>query len=385
MDDKASSRDGSAGEGASKAAAPGGAVKPAPHGNDADEYKQNFDALVKDGFAFLREDVMDFLKLPGTMIAGATNVEVAKVDIIHFAGDLTFSLVSSREVVSGGERRMENLFGLDLEMEADVSSDDLLRFCMYNAAFRFAHKCNFTTYVLTTRRSAHSAYDTPDLKFSPNIIRLYENDCDELYREFAEKLDGDGRINRLSLICYPFSGGSKTRFKKALEALRILAEIEEDGERLKHLADLIYLGVAKDIGADEKKELRRLTRMIIDRTSVLEYADEELVKERDAANAALREKDAALAKERDATDAALREMEIANAALREKDAALAKERDAADAALREMEIANAALKERETDLSIIRLAWDKEEPEAIARRLGVSVERVESVLGGLNK
>ncbi|MDR1536416.1 MAG: hypothetical protein LBU32_00155, partial [Clostridiales bacterium] len=292
MDDKASSRDGSAGEGASKAAAPGGAVKPAPHGNDAEKYKHNFDALVKDGFVFLREDVMDFLKLPGTMIAGATNVELAKVDIIHFSGDLTFSLVSSREVESGGERRMENLFGLDLEMEASVSSDDLLRFCMYNAAFRFAYKCNFTTYVLTTRRSAHSSYDTPDLKFAPNIIRLYENDCDELYSEFAEKLAGEGRINRLSLICYPFSGGSKTSFKKAMEALHILAKIEKDGKRLKHMADLIFLGVAKDISADEKRKLRRLTRMVIDRTSILEYADEELVKERDAA---LAERDAARA------------------------------------------------------------------------------------------
>jgi hypothetical protein len=241
-------------------------------------------------------------------------------------------------------------------MEASVSSDDLLRFCMYNAAFRFAYKCNFTTYVLTTRRSAHSSYDTPDLKFAPNIIRLYENDCDELYSEFAEKLAGEGRINRLSLICYPFSGGSKTSFKKAMEALHILAKIEKDGKRLKHMADLIFLGVAKDISADEKRKLRRLTRMVIDRTSILEYADEELVKERDAA---------------------LAERDAARAALEEKDAALEEK----DAALREMEIANAALKERETDVNIIRLAWDKEEPEAIARQLGVAVERVESVLG----
>ncbi|MDR1540157.1 MAG: hypothetical protein LBU32_19585 [Clostridiales bacterium] len=69
--------------------------------------------------------------------------------------------------------------------------------------------------------------------------------------------------------------------------------------------------------------------MVIDRTSTLEYADEVLAKERDAANA--------------------------------------------------------ALKECETGFNINRLAWDKEEPEANVKQRGVAVERVVSVLGGSNR
>jgi hypothetical protein len=56
---------------------------------------------------------------------------------------------------------------------------------------------------------------------------------------------------------HPLSGGSKTSFETDAEALRILAKIEKNSERLKRMADLIFLGVARDTSADEKRDLRR--------------------------------------------------------------------------------------------------------------------------------
>jgi hypothetical protein len=273
-----------------------------------DNFSQNYDALVKNSFHVLKDDVAEFLGIQASSLE-ETSTTAAWAEIVHLSGDVAFAAVTKTK---------SQRLGLDIEMEANVSMDDLYRFCCYNSIYAHKYKCGFQTFIITAEKPSAEKYKTPSVAFEPTIIRLDQKDGGKARQEMLDKANKGERINKLELIWRPLTGGAGSALDKTLDALKIIDLSEQDEEIRRLLASWVILGVNKKLDKKEKAVVRKEAEKtsLITRESLLEWADEELQEKYEEIQKALAEKDNALAEK----DIAIAEKDNAIA---EKDNAIA--------------------------------------------------------------
>jgi hypothetical protein len=127
------------------------------------DYQMNFDLMPKDALNSFQDDIIEFFGIKGRMLSmPPISVETARAEVAHVVGDLGFAIAvpdpnqpdhaksselpdgdssEDRDPASALDRKYE--FGLLSEFEAEISKDDLRRFCMYTSVLSDRYRLRF--------------------------------------------------------------------------------------------------------------------------------------------------------------------------------------------------------------------------------------------------
>jgi hypothetical protein len=261
----------------------------------------------KNSTILFKDDILEFLGMKGS-ISSHMSISAAMAEVAHFEGDATFAIVAwemvskkIRKKIDGkyvvvDEEVRSNALGIDFEMEANLSVVDLRRFAAYNVIFSANYDCEFRTFVLTAEEPEAEIYEVHDMRFAPTILKHHEKDGEAVLNDMLSKLEKGEKVNKLELAFLPMTGGKMGSLEKVLAALDIISKMAITPEQRKRLTALVLLCANKKLSAQEKaiarKEASKLS--LIDRESLLEWADEELLKELKEKEEVIKVKDEAL-------------------------------------------------------------------------------------------
>ncbi len=219
---------------------------------------QNYDFIIKNAMEIFRDKTLDFLGIKLPKIKSELKTEfkeiMTKTDIM----DLNFLLEDG------------NI--LQLEEEANISKEDMVRFAYYNLILYKTYNTKVNTVIITIDKNQKDniTIDTGVLKFAPKIINIGEKDGDERLRELKEKIRNNIPINEIELIFLPIMDTKK----KKIEFLREIILLEKKllcskKEKEKLIAMTLVAGnklVSKEEISKIWEEIKMLTFM--------EYAEE---------------------------------------------------------------------------------------------------------------
>jgi hypothetical protein len=90
-----------------------------------------------------------------------------------------------------------------MELEANISSKDLLRFAAYNLALTRKFGMPFETVIITKEGSTKRSYTSGSIKFTPKIINLTKRNGKTTLNKIKKSLAADEAINELEIIFLP--------------------------------------------------------------------------------------------------------------------------------------------------------------------------------------
>jgi len=226
-------------------------------GREPLEIHKNYDSVLKEAIGLYKGEALAFLGLDLPKITESLNVEFTEIEVKKSYVDLLFKL--------------EDDTGLNLEWEAAISQDDMLRFASYNADSRRLHKMPFVTVVLTNKKPAVSYIKDETLAFTPMVINLGERDGDKLIADIKEKIAKGESVNPLEIIYAPlYNSINKSVVGLFKEAAALVPQaIKDEAEHLKIIVLSMVL-TNKFVSADEMEELY----MVLEELKIVKYAEE---------------------------------------------------------------------------------------------------------------
>ena len=212
---------------------------------------QNYDAVFKESFTLYKNQSLDFLDLGLAPVQELLNTEDTEFVVKKSYEDLIFKLADDT--------------GLNLEWEAKISKDDILRFFAYNVACVRKYKISFQTIILTNQKPAHLSYENDTIRFSPLVINLAERNGDELLAKIKKQLITGGKINEIELIYLPlYKSVDKTVVQLFEEVIQLVPKVTDDREKKQKIILLAALLTNKFISGDEYKRLWEEIEMVLE-------------------------------------------------------------------------------------------------------------------------
>jgi hypothetical protein len=214
----------------------------------------NQDKVFKESFDLFKGNTLEFLdaELNGE-VSDILSTEVTETTTKKAYGDNALRLTTNK--------------GVCTEWEADIDSDDIMRFASYNIDFSRKHKIPFTTVIITTKTPSVAVYENPSLLFKPKIINLKERDADEVLAEIKRKLTEGEQINELQLIYLPLYGSKsgKTTVELLDTAIKLTPDVaKNDKEKRNKLQSLMILLNSTFVTNEELYYIWEVNRMLLE-------------------------------------------------------------------------------------------------------------------------
>ena len=145
---------------------------------------------------------------------------------------------------------------MDIEWEADVSTDDLLRFAGYNIALNRKYKMPFETVIVTRKKVSKRSYIGGSLRFTPRIINLNTRSGKATLKTVREKLDKGEPVNPLEVVYMPLYNNSGMTYEEVYKSIiEIIPKITPDKNEQDMLLILSALLANKFVETDEYKRI----------------------------------------------------------------------------------------------------------------------------------
>ena len=193
----------------------------------------NQDKVLKESLSLFKGGSLEFLD---TELAGEVS-EVLSTEITE---------TKTKKAYADNAFKLSNNEGINNEWEADISKDDLMRFCSYNVDLSRQHGIPFTTVIITTKKPTITSYKNPSLTFTPKIINLKDRDADKVLAKIDKKLKAGVQksINELEIVYLPLYGSKsgKTTSQLLDTAIKLVPKVvEDDKQKRNKLHDLLIL------------------------------------------------------------------------------------------------------------------------------------------------
>jgi len=193
----------------------------------------NQDKVLKESLSLFKGGSLEFLD---TELAGEVS-EVLSTEITE---------TKTKKAYADNAFKLSNNEGINNEWEADISKDDLMRFCSYNVDLSRQHGIPFTTVIITTKNPTITSYKNPSLTFTPKIINLKDRDADKVLAKIDKKLKAGVQksINELEIVYLPLYGSKsgKTTSQLLDTAIKLVPKVvEDDKQKRNKLHDLLIL------------------------------------------------------------------------------------------------------------------------------------------------
>ena len=230
------------------------------------EIHNNYDSVFKEALMLYKNKTLDFLGLDLAMIEEPLNTEMTEVKVNKNFTDMCFML--------------KDKTGLHAEWEADISVDDMLRFCSYNLNYLRMYKTNFTTVVFTNRKQHTSYFENEMISFTPVIINLGERDGDALLQKIKTQIENNETVNELELIYLPLY---HSKYKNVAEMLEqvvelapLISESREENEKIMIMSAVL---TNKFIDEGDFSKIWEAIKMYVDDLLIIKFAKEDAKKE----------------------------------------------------------------------------------------------------------
>jgi len=193
----------------------------------------NQDKVLKESLSLFKGGSLEFLD---TELAGEVS-EVLSTEITETV---------TKKAYADNAFKLSTNNGLHNEWEADISNDDLMRFCSYNVDLSRIHGIPFTTIIITTKKPSVKSYKNPSTTFTPKIINLKDRDADKVLAVIDKKLKAGEQksINELEIIYLPLYGSKSGKTTPQLldTVIKLVPKvIEDDKQKRNKLHDLLIL------------------------------------------------------------------------------------------------------------------------------------------------
>ena len=225
------------------------------------KYHDNYDAVLKYMLSLYTDKSLEFLGIKGrvTELLNAENIEI---DI--------------RKTLDDQVLRLDNQNGVDIEWEANISKDDLLRFASYNIALTRKYKIPFETIIMTRKKVEKKSYISRSIKFTPRVINLNARNGKAALKGIRDKLDKGAEINPLEVVYLPLYNNSgmtfKDVYKEIIGLLPKMAIDKREQERLLILSVLLANKFIED--DDEYKTILGMIKMAFEGNRMIKILEE---------------------------------------------------------------------------------------------------------------
>ena len=224
-------------------------------------YHDNYDAVVKDAFAAYKDKSLEFLGIKGKVeeLLSAENIEV-----------------EIRKTYNDFPVKLDSGDGVTIEMEADISHKDLLRFCAYSIGLTRKFNIPFETVIITKKEPRHKSYISRSLKFTPRIINLTKRSSKTTLAKIKRNLAAGKDINQLEIVFLPLYNHPEMTYEDIYKAIiEILPSVAPDKHEQDRLLALSVLIANKFISEDEYKKILGAIRMSFDDFKIFKILKEE--------------------------------------------------------------------------------------------------------------
>ncbi|MCL2813818.1 MAG: hypothetical protein FWD23_04385 [Oscillospiraceae bacterium] len=218
---------------------------------------QNYDAVFKDAVTMFKDKSLDFFGLPEDItITEPLKTETTEIVVKSEFADLTFKLSNGK--------------GMHLESEADLSKNDLFRFCHYHVDLIRAYGIDFTTVIFVKDEYSVESLDYEMLQFKPVVINCGGYDADEILAKLQARASAGEPLNELEAIYLPLFKSAKYSPAELLtESIRLISAAKIGDEQKLKISALALVLSNKLVSAEKIESIWRELKMM--RLKVLEY------------------------------------------------------------------------------------------------------------------
>jgi len=193
----------------------------------------NKDKVLKESLSLFKDGSLEFLdsELSGE-VTEILSTEMTETTTKKAYADNALKLSTNR--------------GVHHEWEVDISDDDMMRFGSYHLDLSRMHKIQFTSVIITAKKTSVTTYVSPSMNFTPKIINLNDRDADKTLAEIDRKIKAGehSSINELEIIYLPLynSPSGKSTADLLDIAIKLTPQVIKDDKQKKNkLHDLLIL------------------------------------------------------------------------------------------------------------------------------------------------
>jgi len=219
---------------------------------------QNYDFTLKNALEIFQDKTLDFLDetLPKIRTSLKTEYKeiMTKTDIM----DLNFLL--------------EDGTILQLEEEANISKEDMVRFAYYNLILYKTYKSKVKTIILTVDKNQKEdvSIDSGSVKFNPKIINIGKKDGDKRLKEIKKMIMENRPINEIELVFLPIMDTCKKRIDFLKEIVMLEKELPYSAREKEKLIAMTLVAGNKFVEKEEISNIWEEIKML----TFMEYAEE---------------------------------------------------------------------------------------------------------------
>ena len=230
------------------------------------EIHKNYDAVFKESLMLFSNKKLDFAGLDLPVISTPINTEMTELHVNKNFTDMGFML--------------EDETGLHMEREADISRDDMLRFCTYNINYLRMFKTKFTTVVFTNKPQSITHFENEMIRFTPIVINLGEQDGDELLQKIKRQIENNEPVSELELVYLPLYHSKDKSVAEMLEQVVALApQIPNDKAEQEKIMVMSVVVANKFLDTNEFSKIWEAIKMYMDDLLVIKFAKADAKKE----------------------------------------------------------------------------------------------------------
>ena len=224
----------------------------------------NYDIALKEGMRLFEQNILSFLHInEDAEIVQNINPESITIEVKKSIADMFFLL--------------DDGSGLNIEWQARITWEDMLRFQSYSVLFmeRFKLKA-MQTVILTRERPRVENISYASGAFCPIIINLAERNAGETFERIKTQIALGEEINPLEIIYMGLYNGDGDRSVAEIlkDTISLLEPSEKNPNLLEQVLPLILVANGRLLSRKDAKEIMEVIRMKIDDNPVLEALQE---------------------------------------------------------------------------------------------------------------
>jgi len=212
-------------------------------------YHKNYDIVLKEASSAYTDKSLAFLGVNAKVVE-SLNIEHTEVTVHDRFSDQVFKLDSG--------------CGVNLEWEAKVSRDDLLRFAIYNANLARKYEIDFDTVIVTRNKVSKSSYKGSALQFTPKIVSLNTIDGKVILNRIRKCLDGGEQINPIEVVYAPLYNNHGASYEDVYQEIaEIVFRFTKNKHEQVNLLVLSALLINKIVGEEEYNRILEVIKMAL--------------------------------------------------------------------------------------------------------------------------
>ena len=221
---------------------------------------KNYDAVFKESFEFYKGKDLTFFGVDLAQITETLNPEITQLKVDKYFADIVFRLADGT--------------GLHLEWEADLSQDDILRFCIYHASLTRNYNVSFKTVVFTKKAPRCNSYEGDCLNFKPEIVNLGSYDAEKALEVIRTQINNGEAINDLQLIYLPLYGSKRNPAQIIRDVVDVAKKAYTNSDHARDIVMMSFVAANRVISTDEIRDLWEEIIMSISDLKIIQVAVE---------------------------------------------------------------------------------------------------------------